>query len=99
MRMVVGFQLMPRMKMLVGTVVAGMIVVVDMRRAFIVGMFVQVFMRMLMGMAMGMLVAVLLAVMDMLMAVSMAVFMGMEMLMLVFSFHRKPPFVGMGLFE
>ncbi len=89
MFVVVGFQFMTRMMMVVGAVVAGVAVVMNVRRLIVMSMFVKVFVKMFMGVAMGMLVSMRLGVVGMFMTVGMAMFMGMEMLVLVFSFHRK----------
>ena len=87
---VVGFQLVPRMVMFMGAVVAGVVMIVHVVGP-VVGVFVQMLMQMLVGVAMGVFVRMLLSVMGMLVGMRVAMIMGMQVLMFVFSFHVIPP--------
>jgi|UniRef100_A0A7C3SIE5 hypothetical protein len=76
MFMFMNLLVMRRMFMLVGAVLSGVIMVMNMRIPHM-RMFVRMFMEMLMGVNMGMLMQMHYFAMPVLMAVDMRVFMGM----------------------
>jgi hypothetical protein len=78
--------IVPGMVMMVFAMVAGMVVIVNLRRAA-VDMFVQVLVQMLMFMAMGVFMTMNLPIVGVFVAVGVAVFMAVQMVVLVFPFH------------
>lgn len=90
MLVVVGFQLVARMVMFMGAVVAGVVMIMHVAGP-LVGVFVQMLMQMLVGVAVGVFVRMILPVMCMLVGMRVAMVMGMQVLMFVFSFHVVPP--------
>jgi uncharacterized membrane protein YqaE (UPF0057 family) len=86
MGMLVSLCLMPRMIMIVKSVLSGVAMVVNFR-PFAMGVFMKVFMKMFMGMGVGMLVAMFLPVVGVFVRVSMGMLVAMQMFMFVFSFH------------
>jgi hypothetical protein len=86
MGVVMFLSIVPGMVMMVFAMVAGMIVIVNMRRAA-VDMFVQVLVQMLVFVAMGVFMAVSLPIVGVFVIVGVAVFMAVQMAVLVFPFH------------
>lgn len=83
--------IVPGMVMMVFAMVAGMVVIVNLRRAA-VDMFVQVLVQMLMFMAMGVFMTMDLPIVGVFVAVGVAVFMAVQMAVLVFPFHGDVSF-------
>ncbi len=86
--MLVNLPLMPRMVMVVGSVLSGVTMVVNLG-PLAMAVFMKVLMRMFVGMGVGMLVAMFLPIVGVFVRVSMGMLMIMQMLMFVFSFHFK----------
>jgi len=74
--------IVPGMVMMVFAMVAGMVVIVNLRRAA-----VDMFVQMLMFMAMGVFMTMNLPIVGVFVAVGVAVFMAVQMVVLVFPFH------------
>jgi hypothetical protein len=91
MRMVMHLCFMRRMVVVVGTMLPGMLVLMYVDISSMT-MFMWMFMEVLVGVGMGVFMGVHDIPMAVFMAVLMSVFVGMQMLVFVCPFHRRPSF-------
>ncbi len=88
MSVIVGFRFMPRMVMVVSSVVTRVLMVVCLGSTAM-GVLMEMFVQVLVAVSMGVFMAVRLAVMGMFVGVRMSVVMSVQMLVFVLSFHDK----------